>query len=196
MTVVSRVHEGRSACARTGETDGLGDRVFDDRLADLAAAAVEHGEHAFGHVGEFRGVDHGRGDDFRDAGMRCVGDDDDRATGCESGCGVAPGDRVGHGEIAGAEDGDGAERAQHRAEIDLGERLSIRIGAFDAGIDPGAFLDLVGEHPELAGGACCFATEAGFGQGGFKLAALDDVIDDGFDFRGDGAEEFGADFSR
>ena len=39
------------------------------------------------------------------------------------------------------------------------------------------------------------AAEAWLGQGGFNLAALDDVIHDAFDLAGDGTQEFRADFS-
>ena len=188
-------HERGASGARAGEADGLGGGVPDDGLADGAAAAVKQREDALGHVGFLGGVDHGVGDDFGDAGVALVGDDDDRTSGGKRGGGVSAGHGVGEREIPGAEHGDGAERAKHRAEIGLGQGLAVRDGVLDARVHPGAFFDEIGEHPELAGGAGGLTAHAGLRQAGFLRTAGGDVIHDGLDARGDGAEESGAFFS-
>ena len=57
--------------------------------------------------------------------MRGVRLDDDGAAGGERGGGVSAGDGEGQGEIAGSKDGDGAERAQHGAEVGARQRLAV-----------------------------------------------------------------------
>ena len=127
--------------------------------------------------------------------MRGVGFDDDGASGGEGRGGVSAGDGKREGEVAGAEDGDGAERAQHGANVGTRERLAIGECGIDAGLDPGAFFDDTGEHAELVGGAVDFAGEAGHGQRGFKMCALGEFFAMGFEAVGDAAEEGGAGFA-
>ena len=75
------IHQRGAAGAGTGESDRLDDGVLDDGLADFAPAAVEDGEDALRHAGRTCGADDGAGDDFGNAGVGLVGDDDDRAAG-------------------------------------------------------------------------------------------------------------------
>ena len=104
---------------------------------------------------------------------------------------VSPGDGVGEGEVARAEDGDGADGTEQRAVVGLGQGLAVRIRGLDAGVDPIAFLDEVGEESQLAHRASDLTLAAGFGEAGLLRRAGDEGGRGGFDAARDVAEEGG-----
>ena len=169
--------------------------MFHHRLADFSSAAVEDGENTFRHTRGPGGGDHGVGHDFRNSGMRRVRHHNDGTTGGQGGRGVATGHRIGEREIAGTENRHRTERAEHGAVVGLGQRLAVRLGAVDAGIHPGAFLDLFRKHPELADGTTRLSTKSRLGQRGLELATLHDVLHRSFDPIRYGLKEHGAGFS-
>ena len=123
--------------------------------------------------------------------MRVVRHHDDGATRGEGRGGVAAGDGVGEGEVARAEDGDGADGTEERAVVRLGQGLAVRVGGLDAGVDPVAFLDEVGEEPQLAHRAADLTLTACLGEAGLLRRPGDEDGRGGFDAGGDVAEEGG-----
>ena len=187
----SGVHQGTTAHAGAGEADGAEGRVLGDLLADDASFAHQERERAFRKTGGLHGFDDEPAHDFGGADVRVVGHHDDRAACGESGSGVAAGDGVGEGEVARAEDGDGADGTEQRAVVGLGQRLAVRVRGLDAGVDPIAFLDEVGEETQLAHGAADLTLATRLGEAGLLRRAGDEGGRGGFDPGGDVAEEGG-----
>ncbi len=113
---------------------------------------------------------------------------DDRIACCQCGSGVAPCYRKGDGEIAGAEDGDGAERAQHRADVRFW-RCALGVRSVDARHYPGAFLGNIGEEAKLIAGASDFARQARTWKRGFQMRAFDQRVSGGIYAIGHGTQE-------
>ncbi len=120
------VHESAAAALRPGEGDGADGRVLYEGFADAEALVVEHGEDARGEAGFGDGRGDDGGDELAGAGVGGVGFYDDGIAGGERGGGVAAGGREGQREVAGAEDGDGAEREEHGTEV--GPRKGFAVG--------------------------------------------------------------------
>ena len=74
--------------------------------------------------------------------------DDDGAAGGQRRCGVAAGDREGEREVAGAEDGDGAQRNGALPDVGPRQRGSIGQRGIDAGAVPAALAQHAGEQPQ------------------------------------------------
>ena len=91
--------------------------------------------------------------------MSGMGFDDDRISCGEGRSGVATGNRESEWEIAGTENYDGAERAQHRADIWLRNRFALRIRVINARCDPRALADYFCEHADLRAGAAGFGLQ-------------------------------------
>ena len=185
------VHQGAAADAGTGEPDGAQRRMLGDLLADDASFAHQERERAFGEAGGLDGFDDESAHDLGGADVRVVRHHDDGAARGEGRGGVAAGDGVGEGEVARAEDGDGADGTEERAVVRLGQGLAVRIGGLDAGVDPIAFLDEVGEEAQLAHGAADLALATRLGEAGLLRRAGDEGGRGGFDAGGDVAEEGG-----
>ena len=122
------------------------------------------------------------------AGMRRVRLHDNGIAGGEGRCGIAAGYGECEGEVAGAEDGHRAERAQHRADVRFW-RSALGIGSVDASHDPGTLFGNAGEEPELVAGAGDFAFEPWGRQRGFEMRALNEVVGCGVDGVCHGAEQ-------
>ena len=101
--------------------------MFDHGLTDFATAAMEHGKHAFRHAGFSRSADHCGCHDFRNSRVGGMGDDDDRTTGGKRGSGVTTGNGVGEREITGAENRNGAQRTQNRAQVHFRDWLAVPV---------------------------------------------------------------------
>ncbi len=165
--------------------------MLGDLLADDASFAHEQGERAFRKTGGHHGLDDEPAHDLGGTDVRVVGHHDDGAAGRESRSGVSAGDGVGEGEIARAEDGDGADGTEQRAVVGLGQGLAVRVRGLDAGVDPIAFLDEVGEEAQLAHRASDLTLAAGFGEAGLLRRAGDEGGRGGFDAARDVAQECG-----
>ncbi len=133
-------------------------------------------------------------DEFAGAGVGVVGFEDHGAAGGEGGGGVTTRRREGEREVAGTEDGDGAQRDLALADVRPGCGGAVREGGVDADAAVVALADHCGEEPELGGGAGAFAGEAGGGEAGFLGGAGDEVFADGFDVLRDRFEEGGVGF--
>ena len=160
-------------------------------LTDDASFAHQERERTFRQSVGLHRFDNQAAHDLGGADVRVVGHHDDWTASGEGRGGVAAGDRVGEGEVAGAEDGDGADRTEERAMVRLGQRLAVRICGLDAGIDPIALLDEIGEEAQLAHRAADLTLAAGFGQAGFLGRTGDEGRRGGFDAGGDVAEKGG-----
>ena len=165
--------------------------MLGDLLADDAAFAHEKREGTLRKVVCFHGFDNEATHDFSGTDVRVVGHHDDRAARGKGRGGVTSGHGVSEGEVAGAEDGDRANRTKQRTVIRLGERFAIWIRGLDTGVDPFAFLDQVGEETELAHRAADLTLAARFGQTSFLGGPGDQGRCRGFDAGGDVAEEGG-----
>ena len=120
-----------------------------------------------------------------------MGLEDHGAAGGEGGGGVSARRREGQREVAGTEDGHGAERDLALADVGARQGSAVRQGRVDADAAEVALADHVGEEPELAGGAGPLALQPGGGQAGFLAGADDQFVADGLDVVGDGLEEPG-----
>ena len=185
------VHQGAAADAGAGEADGAEGRVLGDLLADDASFTHQERERAFRETGRLDGFDDESAHDLGGADVRVVRHHDDGAARGEGRGGIAAGDGVGEREVARAEDGDGADGTEERAVVRLGQGLAVRIRGLDAGVDPIAFLDEVGEEAQLAHGAADLALATGLGEAGLLRRAGDEGGRGGFDAGGDVAEERG-----
>ena len=123
-----------------------------------------------------------------------MGLEDHGAAGGEGRGGVSARRREGEREVAGAEDGDRAQRDLALADVGAGQRSAVRQGRIDADAAEVALADHGGEEAELAGGAGAFALQPGGGQAGFLAGADDQLVADGFDVVGDGLQEAGVGF--
>ena len=160
----------------------------------LAARAVDQGEHARVQAEVRDGLGDGLADEFAGAGVGVVGLEDHRAAGGEGRGGVAARRREGQREVAGAEDGDRAQRDLALADVGAGQRRAVRQGRVDADAAEVALADHVGEEAQLAGGAGAFALQAGGGQAGFLAGADDQFVADGLDVVRDRVQERGVGF--
>ena len=165
--------------------------MLGDLLADDASFTHQERERAFRETGRLDGFDDESAHDLGGADVRVVRHHDDGAARGEGRGGIAAGDGVGEREVARAEDGDGADGTEERAVVRLGQGLAVRIRGLDAGVDPIAFLDEVGEEAQLAHGAADLALATGLGEAGLLRRAGDEGGRGGFDAGGDVAEERG-----
>ncbi|GAC1359529.1 MAG: hypothetical protein NVSMB3_07080 [Acidobacteriaceae bacterium] len=169
--------------------------MLHERGSDGEAGVEEERERAGGKAA----LAHSCGDDVADeltGGRMCgMGFDDDGIAGGESRGGVSAGDREGEREVAGAEDGDGTEGAEHRAKVWFGGRAS-GVGGIDAGVNPGALFDELREEPELAGGAGDLADETRlWRESGFEVSAVDKLRGGRIDSVSDATQQSGAGFA-
>jgi hypothetical protein len=171
--------------------------MLDERSGDFNACIENHGEDA--------GRERFGGGSLRDefcnelacTGVRGMSLDDDRAACGKGGCRVSASDGEGEREVGGSEDGDGAKRAQHGAEIGARERLAIGECGVNASLDPGAFFKKRGKDAELVGGAGGFSGETRGGwECGFEMGAFDEYSGVGVDGVCDAAEKCCTDFTR
>ncbi len=165
---------------------------FDPDGGFAFAAGVEEGEAAGVEVVLDDGLGDGAGDEFAGAGVGGVSFDDDGASGGERGGGVTAGGAVGEWEVAGAEDGDGPEGAEHSSDVGLGEWASGGVAAVDGGADPGAVADHRGEEAEGVDGAFAFGDEASGAEAGFGGGDFHEVVAEVGDACCAGVEEGGA----
>jgi hypothetical protein len=186
------VHERAAAAQGAGEGYGLGERVGDEGAAELVAAALQEGEGGLGQAGLLQGGMDGAAEHLTGAGVGGVALHDDGAACGEGADGVGADDADGEGEIAGTEDDDGADGEEHLAHVGLRRGSTIRQGAVNAERGPGAFTDQRGEHFALTDGAATLASEAGHGEGGLRMGALEEGVAEGEDLIGEGFEEAGA----
>ena len=70
--------------------------------------------------------------------------------------GIPAGHGKRQGKVTRAEDHDRAQGTQHGAQVRLGSRFTLCIGAVDPSHDPGAFLSDLGKQAKLATGTRSF----------------------------------------
>jgi hypothetical protein len=163
--------------------------MLGELLPDDAATPHQHGECPFGQSTGANGICHQPTHDLGRAGVGVVGHDDDRTACGEGRGGVAASDGVGKRKVAGAEHGDRPERTEHRTMVGLGQRLAVWVGCLDAGIEPVARFDQIGEEAELADRAADLALAAGFRKRGLLRGASDEIGRGGFDAADNRAQE-------
>jgi hypothetical protein len=123
----AEVEQRASARQRTGEADGLDQRVLDQRWPTSRLPPwISEKTPGCMLAGLDRGVD-GLSDDLAGAGMGGMALDHDRAAGGERRGGVAAGGGEGQREVRGAKDGHRADRALHHAQV--GARQGARSGS-------------------------------------------------------------------
>lgn len=185
------VLDRHAALDAAGEPHGSDEPAADEFLADrllAAAAGVDVAEGAGVEADVLDGFGDRPGGELAGAGVGGVALDDDGAPGGEGARGVAAGGRVGQGEVAGAEDRDGTERAEHAADVGLGDGAAAGLPAVDDRADPVAVARDAGEHAEGGGGAFTLGHDADgreTGLGGGEIdevgAELVDVLRDAFE---------------
>ena len=184
--------ECRSAGTGSGEADRLDARVGNQSGAELRPVAEEQGEGACGQTRSGDGVRDGAADELGGAGVGVVALDHDGASGGKRRRGVAAGDGERQGEVAGAEDGDGAQRDRALANVGSWQRGSIGESGVDAGDVPASLPENACEEAQLPSGTADFAGDAGLRKSAFGDGAIDDGVLDGLDIGGDRFEELGA----
>ena len=176
--------QGGAAVARASEAYRLDAWVLDQGLAELAAAAIEQREHAFGHVAALGGLLQGAPDQLRGAGVGGVGLDDHRAARGQRGGGIAAGHRERQREVAGTE-----HRHRTQRHLLLGEGGTRHGGALGQGVLD-AYVEIVaaaqdlGEQSELSAGAATLAFKTCPGQAGLGHGALGQGVAEGIDIVG------------
>ena len=183
------LHQGRAAGKGAGKRHCLDCRVFHQLDAYLHAGIEEHGKHALGQaagahafadcVAHQRAGARMRGMRFHDYGIAC-GEGRSR---------VSSGYGKGQGKIAGAENGDRAERVMHGADGGLGQGLAVGVSVIDARVHPGAFFHYFRKEPQLITGSPHLALQASFGQCCFQVGPLDDGRRRSFDGGGNAAQK-------
>ena len=123
------------------------------------------------------------------AGMRVVGLDDHRIAGGKCSSRVAAGHGKRQRKVAGAKDGDRAERTHHGANVGARQRLAVGLRGIDARIHPRALLDHLRKKAKLVDGARRFAFQPRFGQRRLAVRPLHKLRHDGFDAIGDVAQK-------
>ena len=192
---------GRPAAAATravprsagpGETDRLDSGVGHEGDSEFGARPEQQGEgtRRQPRIGDRFGDR--AADQFRGAGMGVVRLDHDGTSGGQRRRGIAAGYREGQREVAGAEDGDGAQRDGALANVGARQWLSVGQRRIDTGAVPAALTEHLGEQAQLARGAADLAGDAGPRKSGLRDGAGDDVVADGIDVGRDRLEEPGA----
>ncbi len=88
---------------------------------------------------------------------------------------VAAEHREGEGEVARAEDGDGADGDEHAADVGARAERGVA-GVVDGGLDERALADGLGEQTELEGAAAGLAREAGDAEAGLGVGGGDEFV--------------------
>ncbi len=160
----------------------------------LLPGPVDQGEHAGVQPEVADGLGDGLADEFAGARVGVVGLEDHGAAGGEGGGGVAARRREGQREVAGAEDGDRAQRDLALADVGARQGSAVRQCRIDPDAAEIALPDDGGEEPELAGGAGPLALQPGGRQAGLQAGAGDEFLADRLDVVGDGLQEAGMGF--
>ena len=114
---------------------------------------------------------------------------DDGASGGKRGGCIAAGDGKCEREVAGAENGDGAKRAQHGAKVRARQRLPVGKSRINSRIYPRALFNDCGKHPQLVRGSAYFAQKAWHRQCRLKVRALCQYLAVGFKSVGNAADK-------
>src|SRR3954469_5632623 len=91
---------------------------------------------------------------------------------------------VGEWKVTSAENGHWAARNEHAAEVRFRQRLAVRVRRIDYGFHSRPFANDLCEHTKLTARATALAGETRPRQTGFKFPALQQVIAQRFDLRG------------
>ena len=183
------VEERATAAERTREADRLGRGVLDHLGADRVSLAVQQRERALGESGIGDGLRDHAADHLRRPRVVRVRLDDDRAARGECRRGVAAGNREREREVRRAEHTDRPDRAVHRAEVGLGQRLTLAVRVVDPQVEVRAVPDQRGEHPELRAGASAFTRQAREREPGLGAGTLEQRISESLDADRDRFEE-------
>src|SRR6202034_3302162 len=180
----------------TGEADCFHERMLHEGGADGNSGIEEQRKNAFGQIASAHAIANDAAHQFTGTGMSGVGFDDDRISGGEGRGGIATRDGEGEWKIAGTENDDGAQRAQHRADIWLRNWFSLRIGVINARRDPGTFADYFCKHADLRAGPAGFGLQTSERERGFLMGARDQRFGLCFDAGGDRFQELRSCFAR
>src|SRR5215469_9558284 len=113
--------------------------MLNECAADLDSCVEEERERARWESLSANGLLNGACCDLAGAGMGGVGFDDDGISGGECGGGVSASDGEREREVAGSEDDDGTDGAEHRTNVGAREWFAFGEGFVNAGVDPRAF---------------------------------------------------------
>ena len=177
-----------------GKANGLRGGMFCQRLPHGDTGSMHEAKHFQRQTGLLQRRHDGVTEQFVRARMAFMRLDHHGIAGGEGGGGVAPAGAVGEGKIARAKNHHGADGPGHPAEVGLGQRLAGGVGGINGGRHPGALAQDLGKMFELVAGAGAFASQARERQAGFGMGALEQVIPQCHDLRGDGFEQFDAAF--
>ena len=124
------------------------------------------------------------GDDFPRAGVGGMAAQHHRAARRQSRCRVTACGRKGQRKIRGAEHRNRADRTLDHADFGSRGGLAIRLRGINPAIQIIALADVIGEKPQLPGGAATLALQTRGGQAGFLRADCGDRIGAGLDLIG------------
>ncbi|MNO98847.1 hypothetical protein D3C76_906060 [compost metagenome] len=154
------------------------------------AGAVDHVEHALGHVRLLGGANDRISHPFGSCHMSTVGLEHHRATGGQGGSGIATGGGERQGEIARAENGDRADTDSILTQVYPWQWLAFGQGAVDArSVEITTTQDL-GEQAHLAAGASTLTLYTSGWQCRLASDQGDKLIVKRVQLRGDGLEKF------
>ncbi len=183
-----RVEERPAAAHGAGEAGRRDEGVADER--DTGVEAVDEDEDVLGEAGLGGGPAQQRGAELGGGRVVGVALDHRGAAGREGARRVAAGDGEGEREVARRVDGDDAERDLPAAQVGPG-RDGAGVREVDPDVQEGAFLDGVGEGPQLGRGAGEFAGEPDGSEGRLGVGGLHDAVAGPVEEVGGGTEEGG-----
>ena len=188
-TLGAQIKQRAATGQRAGEAHGLDQRVLDQRMADLATAALDQRKHARMHARAGNRRRNRLRNDLAGAGMGRMPLHHDRAAGCKCCRRVTAGSRKGEREVRGAEHCHRTHRPLDQPDLWARQRLAVGQCGIQATVEIVALLDVVGKQAKLAGRAAALALQAGFGQAGFLAADLGDLGGACLNLVGNGAQE-------
>ena len=188
----AQVEERPPRAETAGEADRLDERMAHHGVTQVVAVALQQREHARRHAGRADCVEDRARDQLGRAGMGRVTLDDDRAARRQRRRRVAARGREGEREVRGAEHRNRPKRALHQPQVGAGRGLAVGQRRVVAQVEMAPRLDMVGEQPQLAGGAPGLAHQPRLGQAGLGHGAGYDRVAARVDSARDGAQEGGA----
>ncbi len=190
--VAAILAEGKAAGPRSREAHRLDAGIGDQRAAQRIPHPEEQRKHAVRQPGFLDRCLNGAAHEFGGAGMRGMRLHDHRAARGQGRGGIPARHREGEREVAGAEDGDGAEPDHAQAQIRPGQGLALRQRRVNPHILPAAFPHLGREEAELADRAAALPLDARPWQAGFGTGAVGQRIAERVDLRGHTFQKPGA----
>src|SRR6185437_5582229 len=146
---------------RSGKANRAYQRVLHERFSDFDSGIEDKRKNSSRQAAGFGACRNHTRRNFARSRMRGVRFHHNWIACGEGRGGVAPGNRERDGEIARAKNGNWSNGAKHGAKVRPRQRLPVGQSRINAGSNPGALLDQVGEKPELIGRTLDLALKAG-----------------------------------